>query len=307
MNNERHLISIDDLSPEETDLIIDLAIELKRERKVGALREPLRRCTMAMIFEKPSLRTRVTFETAANDLGGHAIYLAPADIQIGKRESVADVAQNLSRWVHCIVARVFAHDTVLGLARYASIPVINALSDHEHPCQALAFGQMVREERGDLPGTNVVFVGDGNNVAHSLMLLCAKTGMSFVLACPEGYEAEPGVIERCRELGGDVTIEYDPVAAVKNADVIYTDVWASMGQEEEQAKRAKDFADFQVNDKLMSAAPSDAIVTHCLPAHRGEEITDSVLDGPQCRALEEAENRLHAQKAAILFLYGETA
>ena len=307
MKTLRHLTSIDDLTPEEIDIILDLAIELKRERKNGAQRQSLERCTMAMIFEKPSLRTRVTFETGVNDLGGHAIYLAPGDIQIGKRETVADVARNLSRWVHCIVARTFSHETVLGLARYASIPVVNALSDHEHPCQALAFGQMVREERGDLPGTKVVFVGDGNNVAHSLMLLCAKTGMEFVLACPEGYEAEAGVMERCRELGGSVEVTHDPHAAVAGADVIYTDVWASMGQEDEQAKRAEDFAAFQVNDELMASAPSGVIVTHCLPAHRGEEITESVLEGSQCRALEEAENRLHAQKAAVLFLFGVTS
>jgi ornithine carbamoyltransferase len=304
MEATRHLTSIDDLTAAEVREVIELAATLRIERKANAHRTAFYRQSVAMIFEKPSLRTRVTFETGTNDLGGHAIYLAPADISIGKRESVQDVALNLSRWVHMIVARTFAHSTVTGLAEHATVPVINALSDHEHPCQALAFGQMVLEQRGNFDNEVLAFIGDGNNVAHSMMLLCAKLGVPFILGCPEGYEMDEKVVSQAREIGGDVTISHDPAKAVKDATLIYTDVWASMGQEDETEKRKKLFAPFQVNDDLMSHAPAHAIVTHCLPAHRGEEITDSVLDGPQSRAIEEAENRLHAQKAVMLFLLG---
>ena len=302
MGSARHLTSIDDLSPAETIGLLRLAQRLKGEWSAGKRTKPLEAQTLAMVFEKPSLRTRATFEIGMTQLGGNAVYLGPGDIQLGKRESVADVARNLSRWVQGIMARTFAHQTVLGLAASATVPVINALSDHEHPCQALAFGQLVLDRRGRLDGAKVVFVGDGNNVANSLMLLAAKTGMSFSIACPQGYEPNGQVRERCCALGGECRIVRDPARAVAEADFVYTDVWASMGQEAEAEKRRRDFQPYQVNAELVSRAPKHALVTHCLPAHRGEEITDEVMDGPQCAAFDEAENRLHVQKAVLLFL-----
>jgi ornithine carbamoyltransferase len=303
MKQLRHLVSMDDLSEYEIVGIVRLAQTLRDEWHAGIARKTLSSQTLAMIFEKPSLRTRVTFEAGMTQLGGHAIYLAPADIQVGKRESVADVARNLSRWVHGIMARTFAHDTVAGLAQYATIPVVNALSDYEHPCQALALAQTIADKR-DLRGTHVVFVGDGNNVAHSIMLLCAKTGMRFTISCPSGYEPAEDIRRRCLALGGRCDIVRDPKIAVGDADVIYTDVWASMGQEEETEKRRADFAAYQVNSALLASAPKTALISHCLPAHRGEEITDEALDCPQSVAFDEAENRLHAQKAVLLFLLG---
>ncbi len=302
MPDLRHLVTLDDMSPSEVMGLLRLASRLKTERNNGMTRSDLEGRSLAMIFEKPSLRTRVTFEVGMTQLGGHAVYLAPADIQVGKRESAADVARNLSRWVDGIMARTFSHDVITGLAEHATVPVINALSDYTHPCQALAFGQLVLEARGDLAGANVVFVGDGNNVAHSIMLLAVMTGMSFTLACPVGYGPDEALVRKCIDLGGEVEVVHDPVAAVESADFIYTDVWASMGQEEESAVRKQAFEAFQVNEALLRSAPSAAIVTHCLPAHRGEEITDGVLDGPNSRAFDEAENRLHAQKAVLLAL-----
>jgi len=293
---------MDDLTSEETVGLLRLAQRLKAEWNLGIRRKPLESQTLAMIFEKPSLRTRMTFEVGMEQLGGHAVYLAPSDIQIGKRESVADVARNLSRWAQGIMARTFSHETVVRLAETATIPVINALSDYEHPCQALAFGQLVLDRRQELEGARVAFVGDGNNVVHSLMLLCAKTGMRFALACPKGYEPDAKLVERCHALGLRCSLVHDPVEAVSDADFIYTDVWASMGQEAEREKRKRDFAGFQVNESLLAHAPAHALVTHCLPAHRGEEITDGVMDGPQCAAFDEAENRLHVQKAVLLYL-----
>ena len=301
MSALRHLLSIDDLSSDEIRLILGLAEQLRAERNAGHLREPLRGKSLAMVFEKPSLRTRMTFDIGMRELGGHAVYLAPSEIQIGKRESLPDVARNLSRWVHGIMARTFSHGTVVGLAEHGTASVINALSDVEHPCQALAFGQLVLAERGSLDGTKVAYVGDGNNVAHSLMLLAAKTGMQFTLACPEGYDPSDAIFRRANELG-DVRVVRDPVDAVKDADFLYTDVWTSMGQEAETEKRLRDFVGYQVNEALLAKAPPTMLVTHCLPAHRGEEITDGVMDGSQCRAFDEAENRLHAQKAVLIFL-----
>ncbi len=302
MSTVRHLTSMDDLSPAETVGLLKLAQKLKRDWNNGVRTRPLESQSLAMIFEKPSLRTRVTFEVGMTQLGGNAVYLGPGDIEVGKRESVGDVARNLSRWVQAIMARTFSHATVLELAANATIPVINALSDHEHPCQALAFGQLVLERRGKLEGTNVTFVGDGNNVVHSLLLLTAKTGVSFTIACPQGYEPNGEVVERCRALGGRCRVVRDPTEAVADADFIYTDVWASMGQEAEAEKRKRDFAGYQVDEALLAHAPKSALVTHCLPAHRGEEITDGVIDGPRCAAFEEAENRLHVQKAVLLYL-----
>ncbi|HIE03294.1 MAG TPA: ornithine carbamoyltransferase, partial [Candidatus Latescibacteria bacterium] len=247
-----------------------------------------------------------TFEVGMYQLGGFAVYLAPGDIGLGKRESVADVARNLSRWVDGIMARTFAHRTVVELAQYATVPVINALTDREHPCQALACGLTMLEHWGDTKGRKLVFVGDGNNVAHSLMLLCPLLGMDFTIACPEGYEPKGGVLQKAellaRKYGTSVEITHDPHRAVRDADIIYTDVWASMGQEAEREKRLKVFRPYQVNAQLLSEAKPECLISHCLPAHRGEEITDEVLDGPQSVALDEAENRLHVQKALLIEL-----
>jgi len=299
----KDLISISDLDVKEVKGLLELAREVKAGRKgKGALSGK----TLAMIFEKPSLRTRVTFEVGMYQLGGFAVYLAPGDIGLGKRESVADVARNLSRWVDGIMARTFAHRTVVELAQYATVPVINALTDREHPCQALACGLTMLEHWGDTKGRKLVFVGDGNNVAHSLMLLCPLLGMDFTIACPEGYEPKGGMLQKAellaRKYGTSVEITHDPHRAVRDADIIYTDVWASMGQEAEREKRLKVFRPYQVNAQLLSEAKPECLISHCLPAHRGEEITDEVLDGPQSVALDEAENRLHVQKALLIEL-----
>jgi len=304
--NARDLISIADLSAGDIEEILALAAKLKSDRKAGRDHPLLRGKSLAMIFEKPSLRTRVTFEVGMQQLGGHAVYLAPGDIRMGERESVADVARNLERWVDGIMARTFAHNTVAGLAEYATIPVINGLSDLEHPCQALADFLTIREHKGELQGLKMTFVGDGNNVAHSLVLLAAKVGVDFTLACPEGFEADAGVWELAGRLAADsgasLEVVADPAEGVRNADVVYTDVWVSMGQEEETAKRMEVFRSFQVDSRLLGNAKRDAIVLHCLPAHRGLEIADEVIDGRQSVVLDEAENRLHAQKAALTLL-----
>ncbi len=302
---KKDLVSISDLSAQEIADLFDLALAVKAGKQgVGAFPNK----TLAMIFEKPSLRTRVTFEAGMTQMGGHAIYLGPKDIQLGTRESVPDAARNLSRWVDGIMARTFSHQTVVELAQYATVPVINALTDRVHPCQALAFGLTMLEHRSNLKGLRVVFVGDGNNVAHSLMLMAPKVGMDFVLACPKGYESDEVINAEARRLASEYgttsEITDDPRQAVQQADVIYADVWASMGQEEEQAIRAEVFRPYQINRKLLEEAKKVCLVTHCLPAHRGEEITGEVLDGPQSIAFDEAENRLHIQKAILLRLMG---
>lgn len=304
----RSIMSIADLSSEEIDLVFAVTSLLKQTGRDGVAHHHslLFGKTLAMIFEKPSLRTRVTFEVGMTQLGGHAIYLAPSDIQIGKRESVGDVGSNLSRWCDVIMARVFAHSTVKGLSDNSSIPVINGLSDLEHPCQALADFQTIREHRGNLKGLKLAFIGDGNNVANSLMLLAAKVGTNFTLACPKGYEPVRQVIGEARsiasETGSKIEFTHDPAEAADGADALYTDVWASMGQESEAAERKKVFAPYQINQALLDKAGLGAIVLHCLPAHRGDEITDDVIDGPQSVVLDEAENRLHAQKALLALI-----
>ena len=303
----RNLVSIADLSRAEVRQIFDRAIALKKEWKAGGNRPVLAGKTLAMIFEKPSLRTRYTFEAGTTHLGGHGIYLGPSDIKLGVRESVPDVARNLSRWADIIMARTFAHSTITGLADNASIPVINGLCDLEHPCQALAGLLTVWEHKGRFEGLKFTYVGDGNNVCHSLMLLCATLGVDFWVACPPGYEPLKAVEDQARALaqsGAGIHVGPDPVVAVQGADVIYTDVWASMGQEEEAAARKETFAPYQVNAALVAHGRPDVIVEHCLPAHRGEEITDEVIDGPHAVVLDEAENRLHAQKALIVELLG---
>ena len=299
----RDFVSMDDLSPEEVRFVLDTAVDLKRRSKAGDRPPRLAGRVLAMIFEKPSLRTRVTFETGMWELGGHAIYMAPQDIQLGARESVPDVARNLERWVQGIMARTFAHRTVQLLAEHARVPVINGLSDVEHPCQTLGDLLTIRERFGHLDGLRVAWVGDGNNVCHSLLLGAAKVGMHMAVATPPRYAPEPAIVARAREIastaGSRIEVGTDARAAAQGADVIYTDVWVSMGQEAERDAKIKAFSDFQVNAALVSQAASRAVVLHCLPAHRGEEISDEVLDGPQSLVLDQAENRLHAQKALL--------
>jgi len=296
-------VSMDDLSPEEVLRVLDTATDLKRRAKAGDRPVLLAGRVLAMIFEKPSLRTRVTFEVGMWELGGHAVYLAPQDVQLGARESVPDVARNLERWVGGIMARTFAHRTVQTLAEHARIPVINGLSDLEHPCQTLGDLLTIRERFGHLDGLRVAWVGDGNNVCHSLLLGAAKVGMHVAVATPARYAPDPAIVARAREIapasGSRIEVGTDAKAAARGADVNYTDVWVSMGQEAEREAKIKVFSGYQVNGALTAQAAARAVVMHCLPAHRGEEITSEVLDGPQSIVFEQAENRLHAQKALL--------
>jgi ornithine carbamoyltransferase len=300
----RHFLSAADLTREAALGLFALAAEDKKRRKSGRLSTPLAGKTFALIFEKPSLRTRVTFEVGVIQLGGRAVHLVGRDIGLGTRESVPDVARNLSLWVDGIMARVYSHSTITELARHASVPVVNGLSDREHPCQALADFFTLWERGIDFATMRFAFIGDGNNVCHSLMLLGALLGVSMVVACPPGYEPDAGVVATARRLGGRIEVTEDARAAATGADVIYTDVWTSMGQEAEHEQRLEAFSRYQINDTLVGFAKSSALVMHCLPAHRGEEITDSVLDSKRSIVLEQAENRLHAQKAALLHLLG---
>lgn len=299
----RDLVSIEDLSDEEIRDILTLAREMKRHLRTGRPHETLRGKTVAMLFEKPSLRTRVTFEVGVRQLGGGSVYLGPQDVQLGVRESARDVAANLSRWVDAIVARTFAHRTVVELAEAADVPVINGLSDREHPCQVLADLQTIHEKLQGVAGRTVAWVGDGNNVCHSLLLAASKVGLSVNVATPPGYEPDPQIVAAARahaeRSGAVVRITNRPAEAVHGAHAVYTDVWTSMGQEAEREERARVFAPFQVNASLLAGADPEAVVLHCLPAHRGEEITDDVLDGPRSVVLDQAENRLHAQKALL--------
>jgi ornithine carbamoyltransferase len=303
---KKDLVSVTDLTREEILELFRYAKDQKRKFKEGKGEKPLSDKTLAMIFEKPSLRTRVTFETAMTQLGGHAIYLAPSDIGLGKRESVPDVARNLSRWVDGIMARTFAHQTVVDLAQHASISVVNALSDLEHPCQILADFFTIYERQRHLDRIKLTYIGDGNNVCNSLLLAAGILGTQITVACPRGYEPKEEVLSVAnrfaRESRARIEVLRVPEEAVEGADVVYTDVWASMGQEAEAARRAKIFARYQVNEKLLSNAKEDVMVMHCLPAHRGHEITDEVLDGPNSIVLDEAENRLHIQKAIMVKL-----
>jgi ornithine carbamoyltransferase len=300
----KHLRSITDLSRSDVDELFRLAAAEKAAVKGGRAAAPLAGRSLALVFEKPSLRTRVTFEVGMAQLGGAAVYLAAQDIGLGRRESVADVARNLGRWVDGIVARTFEQATVERFARHAGVPVINGLSDHEHPCQALADVFTVWERGLDLRRARVAWIGDGNNVCHSLVLLGALVGAELAVACPPGYEPSPGVLETARALGGRVSVGADVREAAAGADVLYTDVWVSMGQEAERERRLEAFGRYQVNDRVLGLAKPGAVVMHCLPAHRGEEITDAVLDGPQSIVLDQSENRLHVQKAVLLTLLG---
>jgi ornithine carbamoyltransferase len=300
----KHFLSIRDLSREDLPRLFALTAELKAQTKAHGPSTRLPRRTMALIFEKPSLRTRVTFEVAMVQLGGAAVYLAAQEIGMGKRESVPDVARNLSRWVDVVAARVFSHKTLEQLAANASIPVINGLSDLEHPCQAMADFFTLWERGLDLAKLRLAWVGDGNNVCNSLLLVGSMLGTTAVVATPPGYEPDAGVLEACRAMGGRVRVTTEAREAIEDADVVYTDTWISMGQEGDREQRLEAFQRYQVNDRLLGFAPDNAMVMHCLPAHRGEEITDAVLDGPRSLIFEQAENRLHAQKAIILNLLG---
>jgi ornithine carbamoyltransferase len=300
----KHFLSIRDLSREDLPRLFAQIAELKARTKARDRSTPLPGRTLALIFEKPSLRTRVTFEVAMTQLGGTSVYLSAQEIGMGKRETVPDVARNLSRWVDGVAARVFSHRTLEQLAANASIPVISGLSDLEHPCQALADFFTLWERGIDLAKLRLGWVGDGNNVCNSLLLLGSMLGTSAVVATPPGYEPDARVLEECRRLGGRIRLTTEAPEAIENADVIYTDTWISMGQEGDREQRLEAFQRYQVNDRLLAFAPGNALVMHCLPAHRGEEITDAVLDGPRSLILEQAENRLHAQKAIILNLLG---
>ncbi len=310
----KDFISIHDLTSSDIEEIFKLSSDLKEKQKKQEKHEYLWAKSLAMIFEKPSTRTRVSFEIGMWQLGGLAINLDQEAIGLGVRESIGDVAKTLSRYADAILIRTFEHAKVLELARHASIPVINGLSDLLHPCQALADVFTVKENKGisgsirEYQGLKMAYIGDGNNVCNSLMFAAAKLGMNLVIATPPGYEPKKEIVELAFEDGKKAGIELDilndPVVAAKDADVIYTDVWASMGQEKEAVKRKKAFQKFQVNRQLMALAKKDAIVMHCLPAHRGEEITDEVLDGPQSVVFDQAENRLHVQKAILSLLLG---
>jgi ornithine carbamoyltransferase len=302
------LVSCADLTPVQASALLTLAQALKASGEAERLahRDILAGKTLAMVFEKPSLRTRVTFEVGMFQMGGHAISLQPAEIQLGQRETVADAARNLERWVNGIMARTFSHQHVVELAQHAGVPVINGLTDREHPCQALADFLTIRERKGRTQGLKLAYLGDGNNVAHSLLLLGAKLGVHVVVAHPKGHAPDAEIVRQAQEAaaatGAQIELTQDPRDAVRDADVIYTDVWASMGQEAEAEKRAKQFAPYQVNADLVTRAKWDAIVMHDLPAHRGQEITDDVMDGPQSAIFDQAENRLHAQKALLAVL-----
>lgn len=305
----RHYLSAADLSRTEAEALLERGLALKAEWKAGGHADlPLRGKTLALVFEKPSLRTRVAFEAGMTQLGGHGSYLSANDIDMGGRESVPDVARNLSRWVQVIAARVFRHNTIEELARHASVPVINALCDREHPCQALADLMTLREHFGRLQGLTLAYVGDGNNVCHSLMLLGASLGVSMNIGCPPDYRPDPEISERAMRIAAEhdasINITASPYEAVVEASAVYTDVWTSMGQEHEAARRRPVFQPYQVTPELMEAAGTDTLFMHCLPAHRGEEVIADVIDGPRSVVFDQAENRLHIQKALILTLLG---
>jgi len=295
----RHFLTLTDLSSNEFKTLINRAIELKAKQRNGEIFEPLRNKVLAMIFEKSSTRTRVSFEAGMAQFGGHAIFLSPRDTQLGRGEPIEDSARVLSSMADCLMVRTFEHEKAELLAEYSSVPVINGLTDDVHPCQLLADMQAYFEHRGDIKGKTVTWVGDGNNMCHSYMHAAKLLGFTLNIACPEGYEPEQKFIDECKD---SINILHDSVQGCENSDLIVTDVWASMGQEEEQKIREAAFADFQVTDTHMQAANQDALFMHCLPAHRGEEVSAQVIDGKHSVVWDEAENRLHAQKALLEFL-----
>ena len=295
----KHFLTLLDLEPDTLKQLTLRAIELKAMQKAGKIYEPLKNRVLGMIFDKSSTRTRVSFETGMVQFGGHAIFLSPRDTQLGRGEPVEDSARVLSRMVDAIMIRTFAHDNIEKFASYSKVPVINALTDMYHPCQLLADMQTYYEHRGDITGKTVAWIGDGNNMCHSYINAARQYDFKLNIACPEGYDPDQTVLKAA---GDRVKVFRDPSQAVANCDLVTTDVWASMGQEEEQARREKSFASFQVNQDVMSAANTDAIFLHCLPAHRGEEVTADIIDGPQSVVWDQAENRLHAQKALLEYL-----
>lgn len=304
----KHFISLADVTTDDLQHVLEVALQLRDQRVAGRPNDPiLAHQTLAMIFEKPSLRTRVSFEQGMLELGGRAIMLSQSEIGIGSRESIADITRVLGGMVHGITARVFDHNQLLEMAQCSSVPVINALSDFSHPCQALADAMTLIDEFGKgLAGRTIAYVGDGNNVARSLALLCAKLGMNFIIACPSGYELDQDFAGHVMAMAPQISFKMceDPSLAVKKADVIYTDTWISNGQEQEKALRQTAFSAYQVNDKLLEVAPAHAVVLHCLPAYRGREIANQVIEGPRSRVFPQAHNRLHAQKGLLAVLMG---
>lgn len=307
----KHFISLADLTPQAFMDLLDLADQLKRDHKNGHAAQPLAGKTLAMIFTKSSTRTRVSFEAGMFQLGGHAMFLSANDIQLGRGESIYDTAKVLSRLVDGIMIRTFSHQDVIDLARFGSIPVINGLTDLMHPCQALADLQTMREHRGDLAGLKLAYLGDGNNVANSLLHACALAGMTVAVASPAGYTCDPGCVAEAQAIaaqtGARVILTDSPEEAAADADAIYTDTWVSMGQETEKQQRLAIFKDYQVDDRIMAMARPGAVFLHCLPAYRGYEVSESVIDGPQSAIFDEAENRLHAQKAVLVSLLADHA
>ncbi|HLE53784.1 MAG TPA: ornithine carbamoyltransferase [Thermoplasmata archaeon] len=305
MDQKRDLLSMLDV---EKDLvgILELAKNLKNRTKAGEPYEPLRGKSLAMIFEKSSTRTRVSFEVGMTQLGGHALFLSPNDLQLGRGETIADTARVLSRYVDGIMYRAYKNENVRELARHATVPVINGLDDKEHPCQIITDLLTAQEHKGEIKGRKLAYVGDGNNVCNSLLLGCAILGMHMAAGVPEGYEPDPHLLGEAQRIAGEtgarIDVVHDPIAAVKHADIVYTDVWVSMGMEKETEERERIFLPYQVNDALLAAARRDVSVMHCLPAHRGLEITDEVVDGPHSIVFDQAENRLHAQKAILVRL-----
>ncbi len=301
---KRDLITLLDYTSAEVLALIDSADRLKKQK--GKLRADLKAKSVALVFQKPSNRTRVSFEVGVYELGGHCLYLGPDEISLGKRETTHDVAKTLSRYVHCIVARVFDNKDIVELAQYAEVPVINALCDLYHPCQALADIQTIREQFGKFKGLTLSYVGDGNNVFHSLMVACAKVGVNIRFAGPRGYDPDPQIVDRAKDVAKKnkcvIELGRDPKEAIKGAHVIYSDVWVSMGQEAETARRIKEFKGYQINEDLVKGAHKDYIFMHCLPAHRGLEVTAGIIDGKHAVIFDQAENRLHAQKAVLLKL-----
>ncbi|MFZ1948058.1 MAG: ornithine carbamoyltransferase [bacterium] len=302
MWNRQDFLTIYDLTPEDVNRVLDRGLDLKRKHHAGRLEPLVKGKSMGMVFRKPSLRTRISFEMAMVGLGGHAIYISDEEIKLGRREAVSDVARVLSRYVDIIMVRTFDHKEAEDLAKWAPVPVINGLTDAYHPCQVLGDVMTVKEKKGRLDGLRVAFFGDGNNVANSWINAAARIKFKLALCMAKGYEPDAAILARARGDGADVEIVYDPAEAARGADVIYTDVWASMGAEAEAETRNRAMQHLQVNDKLLAAAKPDAMVLHCLPAHRGHEITDSVMDGRQSAVFDEAENRMHIQRAIIVEL-----
>jgi ornithine carbamoyltransferase len=299
----KDLLTLMDLSTSEIMYLLESALELKAKHLNGEVVSSLKGKTLGMIFEKSSTRTRVSFEAGMLQLGGNALYLNGKDLQLGRGETIADTAKVLSEFIDVIMIRTFEHEKVAELAKHAAIPVINGLTDDFHPCQALADLLTIYEHKKSFKGLKMAYIGDGNNVAHSLMIACAKVGMNFVLACPKGYEPKEFVVkyamETAKTTGATITICHDAVAAAKDADVLYTDVWTSMGQEEEVKERLAVFAPYQINEELVKQAKDDYLFLHCLPAHRGEEVTEEVIDGPRSFVFQQAGNRMHVQKAVL--------